>query len=230
MRSFGCTEPPRLPDASVYAIDDDYLSLDLTTSWIAGNGTGKGKDRAGPTSQGAVLAFFHAVEGALSRWFPCVSMSRIEPSREHADKDRVKNNDPLVHGDWTNWCGVHLDEHTYLSPSRCAALVDVLDRITSSTSSAHSDSAVALPNEGLLAALHGLSSETDDGPPAHVFQILDRNGKAIVSFPKSEAPDGRKRYEVEEYAALAREVVARPRGAANAKTSCTKRYRSKHPV
>ncbi|GAA5869085.1 hypothetical protein JCM1840_000463 [Sporobolomyces johnsonii] len=216
MRSFGCTEPPRLPDASIYAIDDDYLSLDLTTSWIAGNGTGKGKDRAGPTSQGAVLAFFHAVE----------------------DKDHVKNNDPHEHGDWTNWCGVHLDEHTYLSPSRCASLVDVLDRITSSTSSSssprssssHSDGVVAAAKEGLLAALHGLGSETDDGPPAHVFQILDRNGKAIVSFPKSEAPDGRKRYEVEEYAALAREVVARPRGAANAKTSCTKRYRSKHPV
>ncbi|GAA5968126.1 hypothetical protein JCM3765_005858, partial [Sporobolomyces pararoseus] len=215
LRKLGCPDVPTLPDADKYALDEDYLNLDLTTSWIAGNGItrGTGSDGGsgggGNLGNGAVLAFFHVV----------------------GDKDHVKNNDQFERGDWTNWCGVQVDEHRYFTPTRCQALVDVLERITSSTSrpstalSAEEDSKSAL-----LASLHGLSSDSTDGPPPHVFQILDRNGKTIVSFPTPQDDDGRKRYEVESYAALAREVVARPRGAANAKTSCTKRYRSKHPV
>lgn len=208
----GCLEVPTLPDADKYALDADYLNLDLTTSWIAGNGItrGKGPEMAlGELGQGAVLAFFHVV----------------------GDKDHVKNNDLLDRGDWTNWCGVQVDEHAYFTPSRCSALVDVLERITSSSSRPSTASNSEEDSKSaLIASLHGLSSETTDGPPPHVFQILDRNGKTIVSFPTPEDKNGKKRYEVEAYAALAREVVARPRGAANANTSCTKRYRSKHPV
>ncbi|GAA5828963.1 hypothetical protein JCM3766R1_003883 [Sporobolomyces carnicolor] len=213
LRKLGCLEVPTLPDADKYALDEDYLNLDLTTSWIAGNGIARGNAAEdGPFGQwghGAVLAFFHVI----------------------GDKDHIKNNDQFDRGDWTNWCGVQVDEHRYFTPSRCQALVAVLERITSSSSrpstacGSEEDSKTAL-----LASLHGLSSETTDGPPPHVFQILDRNGKTIVSFPTPQDEDGRKRYEIESYAALAREVVARPRGAANAKTSCTKRYRSKHPV
>lgn len=212
LRKLGCLDVPNLPDADKYALDEDYLNLDLTTSWIAGNGItrGNGVDIGlGELGQGAVLAFFHVV----------------------GDKDHVKNNDLLDRGDWTNWCGVQVDEHAYFTPSRCSTLVDVLERITSSSSRPSTSGASEEDSKSaLLASLHGLSSETTSGPPPHVFQILDRNGRTIVSFPTPEDQDGRKRYEVESYAALAREVVARPRGAANAKTSCTKRYRSKHPV
>ncbi|GAA5909516.1 uncharacterized protein JCM6883_003972 [Sporobolomyces salmoneus] len=213
LRKLGCLEVPTLPDADKYALDEDYCKVDLTTSWIAGNGITRGNSMEDGSreqlGQGAVLAFFHVV----------------------GDKDHVKNNDQHERGDWTNWCGVQLDEHRYFTPSRCQALVDVLERITSSPSRPSTAGGSEEENKSaLLASLHGLSSETTDGPPPHVFQILDRNGKTIVSFPTPQDESGRKRYEVESYAALAREVVARPRGAANAKTSCTKRYRSKHPV
>ncbi|GAA5932111.1 uncharacterized protein JCM15063_001122 [Sporobolomyces koalae] len=213
LRKLGCLDVPTLPDADKYALDEDYLNLDLTTSWIAGNGIIRGHTSADGSSNmgnGAVLAFFHVV----------------------GDKDQVKNNDLLDRGDWTNWCGIKVDEHRYFTPARAAALIDVLENITaySSRPSTSGGSFEEDSKSALLASLHGLSSETTDGPPPHVFQILDRSGKALVSFPTCQDNDGRKRYETESYAALAREVVARPRGAANAKTSCTKRYRSKHPV
>lgn len=45
----------------MYAIDADWLNLDITTSWIAGDRKGKAKEG----QQGAVLAFFHVTAGAL---------------------------------------------------------------------------------------------------------------------------------------------------------------------
>ncbi|GAA6063871.1 hypothetical protein JCM10212_003607 [Sporobolomyces blumeae] len=209
LRKMGCAEVREPPQTDKYALDDTYCQLDLATSWIAGHAASpKGKDKADAVGQGAILAFMHVV----------------------GDKDHVKNNDVYDRGDWTNWCGVQFDEHAYFTPSRCAALVDVLERITSSSSRPSTAMSEPDSKSAILASVHGLGSETTDGPPPHVFQILDRNGRTIVSFPTSIDKDGRKRYEVEDYATLARDVVARPRGAANARTSCTKRYRSKHPV
>lgn len=81
--------------------------------------------------------------------------------------------------------------------------------------------------------------EEENRHPEHVFQILDASGGVMLSFPPAgiEGLDSRgerkvtgTRYDVEEYGTLAREVVARPRGPVDATTSCTRRYRSKHPV
>lgn len=61
MRELGCPHPPSPPDAALYAIDDDYLNLEVTTSWIAGDRKGKGKEGL---PNGAVLAFWHVATGA----------------------------------------------------------------------------------------------------------------------------------------------------------------------
>ncbi|GAA5864226.1 hypothetical protein JCM8547_001299 [Rhodosporidiobolus lusitaniae] len=192
LRDLGHPQPPQPADAKIYAIDDEYLNLDLTTSWIAGDRKGKGKDGE-EGLKGAVLAFFHAT----------------------TDKDSGADNDAQRRSDWTNWCGPS-DDTAYLTPQRCDELVSALSRIASSPSPAPSS----------------LSFEDDHGPPGHVFQILDRSGRAIVTYPRSAEEDGGdgKRYDVEEFARLAREVMERPREAVASKTSCTRRYRSKHPV
>lgn len=72
-----------------------------------------------------------------------------------------------------------------------------------------------------------LNIETDESVPMHVFQILGEHGQVLFTFPT--ASEGTQ-YDAEEYAALARAVVSRPRGETDATTSCTRRYRSKHPL
>lgn len=117
------------------------------------------------------------------------------------DKDEAQDNDENKRSSWSNWCGPRLEDGSYLGAYRCAQLVDALQRATASNSPA------SAPGD----------------PPPHVFQILDHTGRAIVSFPNSG-------YDEEEYAALAREVLRKPRHEAEDTTSCTRRYRSKHPV
>ena len=56
----GCANPPLAPNAAQYAVDEDYLEVQITTSWIGGPAA---KDQA----RGAVLAFFHAATGACPR-------------------------------------------------------------------------------------------------------------------------------------------------------------------
>ncbi|BGP19118.1 hypothetical protein JCM10213_005641 [Rhodosporidiobolus nylandii] len=190
LRDLGCQRPPQPPDAKIYAIDDEYLTLDLTTSWIAGDRKGKGK---GTGLNGAVLAFFHATKD-------------VNPDRDNDAQHRTG---------WTNWCGPALDSTSYLTPPQCDELLSALERV-----SPHSAS--PSPGEG-----------SAEGPPAHVFQILDSSGQALVTFPRSEdsaGGSGGKSYDVEQFAALAREVMERPREAVASKTSCMRRYRSKHPV
>ncbi|GAA6007102.1 hypothetical protein JCM10207_001508 [Rhodosporidiobolus poonsookiae] len=196
LRDLGCPQPPSPPDAKIYAIDEQYLNLDLTTSWIAGDRKGKGK---GKPLQGAVLAFFHA----------------------STDKDAVGDNDSRRRTDWSNWCGPSIDTPGYLTPPQCDELMAVLERLAAS-----SDFSATSPTSG---------AGGGDAPPAHVFQILDRNGHVIVTFPRPRGQAGKTgadegRYDVEQFSALAREVMARPREAVASRTSCTKRYRSKHPV
>ena len=110
---------------------------------------------------------------------------------------------------WSNWCGPSLVDGTYLDSVRCQQLLDALMRVTETN---------------LSPTGTNQDDKNHDGPPPYVFQILDHKGQAIVSFP-SAGP-----YDRTEYATLARDVVARPRGAPDAKTSCTKRYRDKHPL
>lgn len=132
-----------------------------------------------------------------------------------ADKDAQHDNDLRNRSDWTNWCGPN--DPDYFTPTNCAELLSALSRCAT------------VPSPSSFTFL----DDEDAGPPAHVFQILDRAGRAIATFPKS-ADHSRgekgKSYDVEEFAALAREVLQRPREAVASKTSCTRRYRSKHPV
>lgn len=120
------------------------------------------------------------------------------------DKDEAQDNDEQKRSSWTNWCGPLVQDGPYLDSYRCAQLVDALSRATGT------DIAASPPG---------------DGPPPHVFQILDHTGRAIVSFPNTGD-----RYNPEDYASLAREVLAKPRGPNEDRTSCTRRYRSKHPM
>ncbi|GAA6039317.1 hypothetical protein JCM8097_003262 [Rhodosporidiobolus ruineniae] len=184
LRLLGDAHPPSPPDAHTYAIDGDYLNLDLTTSWIAGDRKGKGK---GKIPNGAVLAFFHAAE----------------------DKDAVRDNDVSNRTGWSNWCGNQVD----LTPQQCADLVAALDRVAGPSFASPSPA-----SNGTLP------------PPAHVFQILDGSGRAVVTYPRAEGSETESAYDVEQLAGLAREVMARPREAVASKTNCTRRYRSKHPV
>lgn len=138
-----------------------------------------------------------------------MSANFLRPSRRHAnlsilptDKDVDRDNDQAQRSAWSNWCGPRLEDGSYLDAYRCAQLVDALQHATTS-------SAVA--------------SHPPSGVPPHVFQILNHEGHAIVSFPTSG-------YDREEYAALAREVLRKPRYGDEDTTSCTRRYRSKHPV
>lgn len=219
MRNLGHPNVPEVPEAQYYAIDDDWLDVDLTTSWIAGDCSPEGGDRRegdGPTP-GAVLAFFHVSN----------------------DKDPVQDNDEHVRNGWSNWCGLSMDWGTHLLHDRCGDLVDTLKRLTqrpgSRATTGESDRG---GEKGTLSEVlndrdsHGAAvgtggpSPPQSGPPSHVFQILDQLGRPIVTFPEPTAPHP---YDVERYSALAQEVMARPSEAAPSKTSCTRRYRSKHP-
>ena len=217
MRNLGHPNVPKVPEAALYAIDDDWLDLDVTTSWIAGDCSAKGKGKtADGRTPGAVLAFFHVSN----------------------DKDPVQDNDVHVRNGWSNWCGVSLDWGPYLSPLLCDELVETLKRWTgvevpSWPSTGRSDGS----DKGTLGeVLNGTDTRdaADDadanaeseGPPSHVFQILDQLGRPIVTFPE---PKKGREYDVERYSTLAQEVMARPAEAAPSRTSCTRRYRSKHP-
>ncbi|BGP42610.1 hypothetical protein JCM10449v2_006622 [Rhodotorula kratochvilovae] len=205
LRRLGCQQPPSPPDAEVYTLDDDYLNLDITTSWIAGDRKGKGREG----QQGAVLAFFHVT----------------------ADKDPVQDNDSEHRTEWSNWCGASHDYPSYMTSEQCSELVAALARITGPTSSAVGRPSTSSGESDKGALNTVLNGVVDDGPPAHVFQLLDESGRAIATFPEGEGgPDGAEAYDVEQFSALAREVMARPREAVQSKTSCTRRYRSKHPV
>ncbi|KAI5478202.1 GATA-binding transcription factor [Pseudohyphozyma bogoriensis] len=170
----GAQNPYVPPEASQYSIDDEYIALKITTSWIgppAAPGT-KGK--------GAVLAFFHAVEDIPAT-----------------------NSDEQLRKQWSNLCGPLVKDGVYLPQWRAEQLLLALSR----------SPAVFL------------GETPNGGAPAAVFQILDHEGKIIVSFP-----DRSESYKREEYADLAREVLARPRSIVDANTSCTRRFRSKHPL
>ncbi|GAA5891597.1 hypothetical protein JCM6882_004523 [Rhodosporidiobolus microsporus] len=229
LRNLGCPTPPSPPDASVYAIDSEWLNLDLTTSWIAGDrrrrggaggGKGKGKGKGREGKGGAVLAFFHASE----------------------DKDAVSDNDSQNRTEWTNWCGPAVDYPGYLTPPQCEALVRALERVTLEPGAGGGDGAgEGGQGEGEEEEAEGAGEVA--GPPPHVFQILDAHGRPIVTFPRSDsssssvgggegekAEKGSGSYDVEQFSMLAREVMARPRETIASKTSCTRRYRSKHPV
>lgn len=121
-------------------------------------------------------------------------------TRWDVDKSTVLDNDESLRSSWTNWCGPTPSSLPYLSQKQCSDLSRCLAHL-SSTSSRHFDRSL----------------------PSHVFQILDIEGSVLVSFPE----EG---YDPENYAGMAREVVKRPKGVEEATTSCTRRYRSKHPV
>ena len=71
-----------------------------------------------------------------------------------------------------------------------------------------------------------ISSSRFDSPPKHIFQILDHLGAVLVSFPPSKTSN----YDPEDYASLTREVLSRPKGSDADTTSCTRRFRQKHPM
>ncbi|KAM0752942.1 hypothetical protein T439DRAFT_354408 [Meredithblackwellia eburnea MCA 4105] len=135
----------------------------------------------------------------------------------HATEDinTIDDNNEERRNAWSNWCGPHLKDGPYLDPRRCRQLEDALVRSTG-------------PHSPALASTYEEDDLRERAPPPHVFQILDHTGQAIVTFPAGN--NGTKSYDSNEFAALAKDVVARPRGPSDATTSCMRRYRSKHPI
>ncbi|SGZ01720.1 BQ5605_C033g11162 [Microbotryum silenes-dioicae] len=182
----GATEPETDPEAKLIAYDSEYLSIDITTSWIGGGETGFGSGN-GDELRGAVLAFFHAT----------------------ADKDEARDNDESRRSHWSNWCGPRSEDGGYLDQARCVELEAALARATSYN----------------ISSRHQSLSE---GPPPHVFQIINTDGHPIVTFPPPSTPAHE--YDPTEYAALGQQVVNKPRPSHESRTSCTRRYRDKHPL
>ncbi|KAK4055054.1 hypothetical protein OIO90_003395 [Microbotryomycetes sp. JL221] len=120
------------------------------------------------------------------------------------DKDEQKDNDESSPSAWTNWCGPRVEDGPYLDERRCQQMVEALSRAT---------------------GIDPFSPPGGPYPPQHVFQILDHRGQIIVSFPNTGD-----RYGPEEYAALARGVSTHQKATFEDRTSCTRRYRSKHPI
>ncbi|SCV73548.1 BQ2448_7474 [Microbotryum intermedium] len=184
-KMLGATEPETDPEAKLIAYDSEYISIDITTSWIGGGETGLGSGN-GDELRGAVLAFFHAT----------------------TDKDEARDNDESHRSHWSNWCGPRVEDGGYLDQARCAELEAALARATSYN----------------ISRRQSLS----EGPPPHVFQILNTEGHPIVTFPPPSTPAHE--YNPAEYAALGQQVVNKPRPSHESRTSCTRRYRDKHPL
>lgn len=152
-----------------------------------------------------------------------------------SDLDPVADADDIHHSSWTNWCGPRVQdvEHEYLTPYQKDALRQAFICCQNESSEAY--------GEGKKQDIGGRPT-----PPSYVFQILGSNDDQIhftwpPTHPTGEKPDatvhgqptdGQERYAASEYASLARSVVARPREKHpdEAKTSCTKRFQSKHPL
>ncbi|KAM0791790.1 hypothetical protein ACM66B_004053 [Microbotryomycetes sp. NB124-2] len=120
------------------------------------------------------------------------------------DKDEEKDNDEVSPSSWTNWCGPRVEDGPYLDQRRCQQMVQALSWAT---------------------GIDPMRPPDGPYPPQHVFQILDHRGHILVSFPNTGD-----RYGAEEYAALARTVSNDFKTSSEDRTSCTRRYRSKHPI
>lgn len=112
----------------------------------------------------------------------------------------------------------------YLSPAQCQQLGRVLANLSMEKK--------VNPMSTTFSSFYSNDFYPKNGPPAVVFQILNSVGEIILSFPSPDraatAPE--LWYNVEDYAKLARAVLARPRESSESTTSCTRRYRSKHPI
>lgn len=170
-----------------------------------------------------VLCFFHAAIGALA-FSPCLSRALTRSAR--ADKDPVADNhEGSGKTIWSNWCGPSDADptETYFTPSQAAKLEDAL---------------LACQREGAVEDVINPPKTTSNNPPPHVFQVLrNPSGEIVFSYPPSNlAGEGgvkgeARRYIPEEYAALAMDVCRRPKESnVAAKTNCTRRLKSRHPV
>jgi hypothetical protein len=141
-----------------------------------------------------------------------------------ADRDPIKDNDETVKSTWSNWCGPseQLDPaQSYLDPAQRAALYSALSSITGGKPP-------PLLQDGHLS------------PPEKVFQILSAiDGNVLLTFPDPQvrimSSNGSERmqtwYIADEFAELAREVCKSPKEKnVGATTSCTTRFKSKHPL
>lgn len=136
---------------------------------------------------------------------------------------------------WTNWCGprVHDITYEYLTQGQKDSLEQAFAFCQNASGEAMNEPKMQEPG-------------SPPTPPSYVFQILGSNdnqihftwpppkptGGATDAIVHGEPSDGQDRYVPAEYAGLARSVVARPREKHpdEAKTSCTKRFQSKHPM
>lgn len=197
-----------------YTYDERYLPIKLVMSSI-------GVD--------LVLCFFHAAIGAFRS--PRSQPAAADPPSSVADKDPIADNhEGSGQTIWSNWCGPSDSDptETYFTPEQAKSLADAL---LACQREGGVEDVVNPPAKGSSTAV----------PPAHVFQILKNPGGDIIfSYPPSDlfssaAPvdvkGGAKRYIPEEYAALAMDVCRRPKESnVAAKTNCTRRLKSRHPV
>jgi hypothetical protein len=147
------------------------------------------------------------------------------------DKDPIADSNEIATSNWTNWCGPRTGDPTavYLTEEEQAKISQVM---TQTEQEAH-EKPGGRPDTAM-------ASGNPTATPRYVFQILaSSDAHLILSHPPpvSSAPpsihdDGLgSRYDAFEYARLASEVWEKPREKnTDAKTSCTRRFRSKHPM
>lgn len=152
-----------------------------------------------------------------------------------ADVDPAVDNDEAHINDWTNWCGPRVTQPAdeYLSESTRELLSSAF-QLCQDESEEMEAKIARIETNGEL-----------PGTPSYVFQILDsRSTQILFTWPPSK-PTGKgydtllyggepgsdeKRYSPEEYAALAKSVISKPRANVPAETNCTKRFQSTHPM
>lgn len=202
-KMLGAEEADTPTNADGYCIDDKWASVRITASMIAEN---------------TVLTFYHLVR----------------------DLDEVADNDEANLSTWTNWCGPRGDiRREYLTPEQ-------LQEMHAAFKSCQDESESLAEKVAKRKAEEGGEAPKQPIPPSYVFQILSSmDGSIVFTWPPpmptgeekdidihGPSIDNEQRYVPAEYAMLAKGVLARPRDkqSEEARTNCTKRYQSKHPI
>lgn len=202
-------------------------------------------------AENTVLTFYHLVRGT---WVTKLTSSFVETKRSSqrhhspltrayshlADLDEVADNDDYNLSTWTNWCGPRGDVQTdYLTPEQ-------LEKMEQAFKTCQDESESLAEKVAKRKAEEGGESPKQPIPPSYVFQILSsKDGSILFTWPPpmptgddkdidihGPSIDNEQRYVPAEYAMLAKGVLARPRDkqSEEARTNCTKRYQSKHPM
>lgn len=157
-----------------------------------------------------------------------------------ADVDEAKDSDDTKYSDWTNWCGPRVTDisNEYFTPAQ--------QELLNSAFVACQAEAEPIKDEqsGDVSVTDGTT--LGGGQLAYVFQLLNSStGDILYTWPPTTptgvekdltlhgpVEEGQERYIPADYANLARAVLdkRREKTVNEAKTSCTKRFQSRHPM